>query len=203
MPPSPAHRVDLTFLRDLPLARAAVEFAGERHAGQRREADGAEFILHPIEVAALLDRSGYPDHVVAAAVLHDVLEDTDAERADLETRFGPEVAEVVALVSDDPAIEDEEQRKDDVRERVRRAGGFATVVYAADKISKVRELRGLIHDGFDRSQAEVKLNRHRRSLAMLENAIPDSRLVEVLRFEIEALERLPPTIDGAQAVDAG
>jgi (p)ppGpp synthase/HD superfamily hydrolase len=203
MPRSPAHGADLTFLRDLPLARAAVKFASERHAGQRREADGAEFILHPIEVAALLERSGYPDHVVAAAVLHDVLEDTDAERADLESRFGPEVAEIVALVSDDPSIEDEEQRKDDVRERVRRAGGFATVVYAADKISKVRELRGMIHGGLDRSQAEVKLDRYRRSLAMLENVIPDSRLVEVLRFEIEALERLPPTIDGAQAVDAG
>jgi (p)ppGpp synthase/HD superfamily hydrolase len=39
-----------------------VEFAGERHAGQRREAAGAEFIVHPIEVAALLERSGYPDH---------------------------------------------------------------------------------------------------------------------------------------------
>ena len=193
---------DLSFLRDLPLARAAVDFASRRHAGQRREADGAEFILHPIEVAALLERSGYPDHVVAAAVLHDVLEDTDAERTDLESRFGPEVADVVALVSDDPSIEDVERRKDDARERVRRAGGSAPVVYAADKISKVRELRSLIHAGLERSDAEVKLDRHRRSLDMLETAIPGSRLVEVLRFEIEALERLPPAADSAQGEDA-
>ena len=60
----------------------------------------------------------------------------------------------------------------------------------------------MIHGGLDRSQAEVKLDRYRRSLAMLENVIPDRRLVEVLRFEIEALEQLPP-IDGAHAVDAG
>ena len=111
MPNSPAHGADLSFLRELPLARAAVGFASERHAGQRRDADGAEFIVHPIEVAALLERSGYPDVVVAAAVLHDVLEDTDAERADLESRFGAEVAEIVAIVSDDPAIEDEEHRE--------------------------------------------------------------------------------------------
>jgi hypothetical protein len=194
---------DLSFLQDLPLARSAVDFAGERHAGQRRDADGAEFIVHPIEVAALLERSGYPDHVVAAAVLHDVLEDTDAERSDLEARFGSEVADLVAIVSDDPAIEDEERRKDDVRERVRRAGGLAPVVYAADKISKVRELRGLIHGGFDPAQAEAKFNRHRRSLAMLESTIPGSRLVETLRFEIEALERLPPTIDAAHTTDPG
>jgi hypothetical protein len=190
------HAGDLSFTRDLPLARAAVAFASERHAGQRRQSDGADFVLHPIEVAALLERSGYPDHVVAAAVLHDVLEDTDAERADLEARFGTEVADLVALVSDDPAIEDEERRKDDVRERVRRAGGFASVVYAADKVSKVRELRGLIHGGIEPSQAEARLNRYRRSLDMLEQAIPGSRLVEALRFEIEAIERLPPATTG-------
>jgi hypothetical protein len=92
-------------------------------------------------------RSHYPDCVVAAAVLHDVLEDTDAERSELEARFGPEVAELVALVSDDPSIDDEEQREDDVRERVRRAGGYALVVYAADKVATIRELRTLMTGG--------------------------------------------------------
>jgi len=203
MPDSHAHAADLSFLRELPLARAAVDFASERHAGQRRAADGAEFILHPIEVAALLERAHYPDHVVAAAVLHDVLEDTDAERAELEARFGLEVADLVALVSDDVTIEDEERRKDEVRERVRRAGGFASAVYAADKISKVRELRGLIHAGLDVSQAEAKLERHRRSLAMLDSAIPGSRLVETLRFEIEALDRLPPATERADDASDG
>ena len=130
--------------------------------------------------------------MLAAAVLHDVLEDTDAERSELEARFGRDVAELVALVSDDPSIPDEEERKDEVRERVRRAGGYAPVVYAADKVSKVRELRLLIAQGLDQATAAVKLRRYRRSLEMLEEAIPSSRLVELLRFEIEALEALPP-----------
>ena len=173
--------------------RSAAAFAHERHRGQQRQADGAAFVAHPLEVAALLERSHYPDHVVAAAVLHDVLEDTDAQRSDLESRFGPEVAELVALVSDEPAIADEEQRKDDVRERVRRAGGYAPVVYASDKVSKVRELRTLMTRGLDRSEAEVKLRRHRRSLDMLEQAIPGNRIVELLRYELEALEQLPPS----------
>ena len=125
-------------------------------------------------------------------MLHDVLEDTDAERSELEARFGRDVAELVALVSDDPSIPDEEERKDEVRERVRRAGGYAPVVYAADKVSKVRELRLLIAQGLDQATAAVKLRRYRRSLEMLEEAIPSSRLVELLRFEIEALEALPP-----------
>jgi (p)ppGpp synthase/HD superfamily hydrolase len=183
---------DFDFVEDLPLTREAIAFAQERHSSQRRTADGAPFLLHPLEVASMLKRSHYPDHVIAAAVLHDVLEDTDAERSELSARFGSEVAELVVLVSDDPTIGEEELRKDDVRERVRRAGGHALAVYAADKVSKVRELRILIAAGLDEDAATTKLRRYRRSLEMLEQAAPSSRLVELLRFEIEALETLPP-----------
>jgi len=184
--------VELSFARGLPLTRAAIAFARSHHAGQRRAADGASFLVHPLEVASLLDRSNYPDHVVAAAILHDTLEDTDVERSELEARFGSAVAELVALVSDDPAIADEEQRKDRVRERVRRAGGYAPVVYAADKVSKVRELRTLIARGLPEQEASIRRRRYQKSLAMLERAIPGSRVVELLRFELEALDRLPP-----------
>jgi (p)ppGpp synthase/HD superfamily hydrolase len=130
--------------------------------------------------------------VVAAAVLHDVLEDTDAERAELDELFGADVGELVALVSDDPAIEGEEARKDDVRERVRHADGDAAVLYAADKISKVRELRMLMAHDPDDPEIEVRLARYRHSLEMLEQQTPGSRLVELLRFELEALEAMPP-----------
>jgi (p)ppGpp synthase/HD superfamily hydrolase len=158
-------------------------------------------VLHPLEVASLLDRSNYPDFVVAAAVLHDVLEDTDAERAELDARFGAQVGELVAAVTDDPAIEDEEERKDRLRERVRRLGGYAAAVYAADKISKVREIRTLLARGIPREQVEPRIEHHRRSLAMLDGTIPGSRLVQALRFELEALDELPPAGGGQDRVD--
>src|SRR5262245_62502063 len=135
------HPPELTFLRHLPLSQQAVDLAVQLHAGQRREADGAPFVVHPMEVAALLDRAHYPDHVIAAAVLHDVLENTGEDAADLEARFGSQVAEHVAAVSDDPSIADEDARKRELRDRVRRIGGYAPAVYAADKVSKVREIR--------------------------------------------------------------
>jgi (p)ppGpp synthase/HD superfamily hydrolase len=182
----------LSFGDHLPVTRNAIEFARERHAGQRRRADEAPFVLHPIEAASILERSGYPDHVVAAAVLHDVLEDTEAERSDLEERFGPEVAELVATVSDDPSITDKEEQKDDVRERVRRAGGYAQAVYAADKISKVREVRIMMARGVTDDSLAVRRRRYLKALEMLEETIPGSRLVELLQFELEALEALPP-----------
>jgi (p)ppGpp synthase/HD superfamily hydrolase len=183
---------DLSFAHDLPITRRAIAFAQEKHHGQRRRADRAPFLIHPLEVASYLERAGCPDQVVAAAVLHDVLEDTDADRSQLEALFGREVSELVAVVSDDPEIPDEEQRKDAVRERVRRAGGYALAVYAADKVSKVRELRILLARRPDPREAAVRLHRYRKSLEMLEHEIPGSRVVELLRFELEALESLPP-----------
>jgi (p)ppGpp synthase/HD superfamily hydrolase len=179
---------ELTFLRDLPLAQQAVELAVELHAGQLRDSDGASFVMHPMEVASLLDRSHYPDHVVAAAVLHDVLERTDEELGDLEARFGPDVAGLVAMVTDDPTITDVEAQKHDVRERVRTAGGYAAAVYAADKVSKVRELHTAFRAGTPWEELETKLERHRASLGMLERTIPGSRLVELLRHEIETAD---------------
>ena len=83
------------FAENLPNTQRALGFARSRHADQHRSRDGAVFLVHPAEVASLLARLGYPDDVVAAAVLHDVLEDTDAELTDLRARFGPRVAELL------------------------------------------------------------------------------------------------------------
>ena len=190
------HGPHLSFVGHLPLTHAALGFATERHAGQRRPGDGAAFVLHPVEVASLLDRAGYPDHVVAAAVLHDVLENTDVQRSELDARFGREVAELVAAVSEDASIAGEERRKDELRARIGRLGGYPAALYAADKISKVRELRAMLKGGTPRAEVAGKMERHRRSLEVLDATIPGSRLVEALRFELEALNELPPEPGG-------
>lgn len=180
------------FVRDMPRTRAALAFAGERHAGQRREGGDEPFVTHPIEVAGLLHDCGYPDDVVAAGVLHDVLEDTDAERRDLEQRFGPVVAELVAAVSDDPSIEDDAERKAALRLQVAQAGPRAAVVFAADKVSKARELRRLASRGPLADGAGLKIQHYRESLDMLEELIPGHDLVRRLRVELDALRTLPP-----------
>jgi hypothetical protein len=120
-----------------------------------------------------------------------LLEDTDVERTELEGRFGQGVGDLVAAVSDDPSIADDEARKNELRERVRRIGGYALAVYAADKVSKVRELRYLLTVGLSPDEAEIKHRRHRKSLRMLDDELGETRLVERLRFELEALEALP------------
>src|SRR5438132_11765951 len=88
------------FGASMPMARAAAEYAWRAHAGQRR-ADGSEFVLHPFEVAALLENVGAPDHLVAAGLLHDVLEKADVSELELRKRFGGRIAGLVVAVSDD------------------------------------------------------------------------------------------------------
>src|SRR4051812_27847566 len=92
------------FARGRPRVTDAVAFAAHWHARQQRESDAAPFLLHPLEVAALLSGRGYDDDVVAAGLLHDVVEKTDATLDDVRSRFGERTATLVAAVSEDPAI---------------------------------------------------------------------------------------------------
>jgi len=125
--------VSLALPRRVPVL-AALAYAERVHAGQRREVDGAPFILHPLEVGSLL----YPDHaadrVIAAGILHDTLEKTDADADDLATRFGRATATLVCAVSEDKRIIDYEERKAALREQVAEAGREALTIFAADKV---------------------------------------------------------------------
>jgi (p)ppGpp synthase/HD superfamily hydrolase len=185
-----------TFLEELPLARRALDYARDRHRGQRRDSDAAPFILHPLEVASLLHNTGHGDVVVAAGVLHDTVEDTDAELSDVAGRFGDEVGRLVAAMTEDPAIEPYEARKAGLRRQIARFGPDATAVYAADKVAKVRELRAQVsHDPSvvnDEERYGRRLAHYKESLAMLEAETPQHPLVRQLRFELEALTALPP-----------
>jgi (p)ppGpp synthase/HD superfamily hydrolase len=175
------------FVERSPLTRDALDFAASRHAGQTRDIESIPFVTHPVEVACLLHEAGYSDEVVAAGVLHDVLEDTDVERPELEERFGHAVAALVAAVSDDPSIEDDAERKAALRDQVAHAGDEAAAVFAADKVSKARELRARARHGRFQRSDESKLGHYQASLELLEELIPGHPLVEQLREELGSL----------------
>jgi (p)ppGpp synthase/HD superfamily hydrolase len=172
-----------------PAARAALDFVHERHAGQRREADGAPFVAHPVEVASILGRHDYPEEIVAAGLLHDVLEKSDTGRDELEARFGRRVAALVEALTDDPAIRDDAERRAALRLQVAQAGDEAGAIFAADKISKVRELRHRARWGALDRDAVARLEHYRESFEMLERLLPGSALVAELRREMGALDR--------------
>jgi (p)ppGpp synthase/HD superfamily hydrolase len=182
-----------SFLRDLPLALDAFAFACERHARQRRDVDGSPYLMHPLEVAASLHFAGEPDPVVAAGLLHDLLEDTDTGRDDIAHRFGLEVAEIVAALTEDEGIEDYGERKSALRERAHAAGPRAVAVFGADKLAKARELRILIAArGEVDDEIRRKADHYRRSLEVVDAVIPEHPVGGLLRFQLETLRTLPP-----------
>ena len=73
----------------------AVAFAFRAHDGQLRK-DGTLFILHPLETAAIVGTMTNDEEVLAAAVLHDTVEDTSVTAEDILANFGERVAELVA-----------------------------------------------------------------------------------------------------------
>jgi len=186
-----------SFVDALPATRSALEFAAARHEGQRREADDAAFILHPLEVAQLLRNRGYDDEIVAAGVLHDSLENTDATPQELERQFGPEVARLVRAVSEPDAEGPYAQRKARLRDSVGAGDHGVLVVYAADKVAKARELRMTLARDWSaaaRPETAEKLDHYWASLELLEQLLRDDPLVSQLRFELEALATHPPGI---------
>lgn len=184
-----------SYLDDLPLAGDAFEFTAERHAGQLREGDAAPFLLHPLEVGALLHVFGYPERVVTAGLLHDILESSETTADELRALFGPEIAGLVEAVSEDPLVRDPAERKARLRKQVSAAGPEAAAVFAADKLSKVREIRiraACAVDEPDDAAIRLKLEHYIASRAMLERRLGDLPLIQALAFELEALLSLPP-----------
>lgn len=189
-----------SFLRGLPLALAAFSFARQAHAEQRRESDAARFITHPLEVASLLHNTGHPERLVAAGILHDSVEDSPTTIDTIKARFGPELAAIVAAMTEDATIENFEQRKTSLRRQIAAFGPNASAVYAADKVAKVRELRSRATRGEHvldpgNAPAHAKLQHYRASLEMLEQITAEHPLVRQLRFELEILHALPPRPD--------
>lgn len=184
-----------SFIEDLPRAKAALAFAREAHRGQRRESDKAPYILHPLEVAALLHITGHRESVVVAGILHDTVEDAEASVEEIDERFGTEVSQLVAALTEDATIERFSERKSALRRQIAHAGPDATSVYAADKVAKVRELRARLAarpDLLEEARERARLDHYLQSVLMLEEITPDHPLVQQLRFELEALRALPP-----------
>lgn len=180
----------------LPKARAALEYAEREHAGQRRSSDGAPFVEHPLEVGWLLYRAGAADHVIAAGVLHDVLEKTAVSVAELQAQFGSRTAGLVYAVSEDEGITGYRQRKAALRHRAASSGPEALEVFAADKVSKIRELRAAVATATRRHRPVPgsllpprRLEHFHHCLGMLEERLGESPLVELLGREFAALNR--------------
>ena len=119
----------------------AAAFAAERHSNQRRKGKrAAPYINHPIGVASCLADAGVADpDILAAALLHDTVEDTDTSLEELEQLFGTRVASIVAEVTDDKALPKAERKRLQILTASKKSIE-ARQVKLADKICNLRDL---------------------------------------------------------------
>lgn len=177
------------------LIRKALEMAERAHAGQIRSGSGGmAYIHHPVAVAELLVEHGFGEEAVAAALLHDVVEDSETSVGEIASGFGPQVAELVAVLTDDESIEPYERRKDEHRRRVEAAGGDALAIYGADKLSNVRVLRRAYDNEGEpageefKAPLDVKERIWRGDLEMLRREAPELPFVDELEGELATLQ---------------
>jgi hypothetical protein len=182
------------FVCDSELLLRAFELARAAHAGQRRRS-GGPYLEHPLGVAERLHEAGYGEPVLATALLHDVVEHAGLTVGEVVEGFGVEIGELVAVLSEDPSIDDWELRKRALRDQATDAGPEAAAIYAADKLSNVRDLRrayALAGERIDDSYAmplDLRVQAWWEDAAMLQERLPEFDAVAELRSDLESLER--------------
>lgn len=134
-----------------PFIERALYIGEQAHDGQFRKCSEAPYIVHPIGVALMLAQLGADDVTIAAALLHDVLEDCPDKysQAQMFSEFGDEVTTIVKTVSKNPSITDWWECNTDLFNRVESTeDGRAVLVFAADKLSNAHAtLEDFINDG--------------------------------------------------------
>ena len=126
----------------LPLIVRALEFAAHKHRDQRRkDAEASPYINHPIVLANVLVSEGGVDDpaVLAAALLHDTVEDTETTTAELRAAFGEKIAAIVGEVTDDKNLVKAERKRLQI-EHAAHISREAKLVKLADKICNVRDV---------------------------------------------------------------
>jgi len=120
----------------------AILFAAERHKNQRRkDAEASPYINHPIALAHFLATIGgiTDTTVLQAAVLHDIIEDTETTEEELRSRFGDAVTDIVLEVTDDKALPKQRRKQLQVEHAPQKSPG-AALVKLADKICNLRDI---------------------------------------------------------------
>ena len=130
---------------DTALLDRAIVFAVRAHAGTERRGKGFPYIVHPMEAVEIVATMTNDQELLAAAALHDTVEDTSTTIEQIRTEFGNRVAELVATESDEPhqsgdSIENWRARKQAAIDRLSHAPLDSKMVALGDKLSNMRAI---------------------------------------------------------------
>ena len=130
---------------DTTLLDRAIVFAVRAHAGTERRGKGFPYIVHPMEAVEIVATMTPDQELLAAAALHDTVEDTDVTVEQIRTEFGERIASLVASESDtfQAGVSEEDSwhaRKQAAIDRLSRASHDAKIVALGDKLSNMRAI---------------------------------------------------------------
>lgn len=130
---------------DSELLDKAIIFATKAHANTERRSKGFPYIVHPLEALSIASTMTSDPEILAAAVLHDVVEDTSITIKDIEKEFGKRVADLVAAESDnlDPEYEENESwytKKLNGIKRILNCNRDEQIVAISDKLSNLKSM---------------------------------------------------------------
>ena len=130
---------------DTTLLDRAIVFAVHAHAGTERRGKGFPYIVHPMEAVEIVATMTHDQELLAAAALHDTVEDTDVTIEQIRDEFGDRVASFVAAESDEPhqrldSIENWRARKQAAIDRLAHASYDTKMVALGDKLSNMRAI---------------------------------------------------------------
>ena len=130
---------------DTRLIDRAIRYATEAHEGVNRKGSTLPYILHPLEAMTIVGTMTSDQELMAAALLHDVVEDAGVTIEDISREFGPRVAELVEAETDIEVpgmshVESWQQRKQATIDRLATASRDTQMVALGDKLSNMRAM---------------------------------------------------------------
>ncbi len=175
---------------DTTLFDRAATFAVEAHRGTERRGKGFPYVIHPMEAASIVASITNDPELLAAAILHDTVEDTDVTIDQIEALFGPRVARLVNTETADKSLSWRERRQRQM-DRFAAADRDSLIVAIGDKLSNLRAIANdyrrmgdELWSRFHAPQGKVDIEWYYRglakALAALKGTIPYSEYLALL-----------------------
>jgi guanosine-3',5'-bis(diphosphate) 3'-pyrophosphohydrolase len=176
---------------------AAVAFAAHKHSDQRRkDAKASPYINHPIALARILREEGKVEDpaVIAAALLHDTLEDTQTEYQEIKGLFGAKIADMVVEVTDTKWLKKHLRKRLQISKASRSSEG-AKLIKLADKIANLRDI-------IASPPANWSVERKREYFDWAKRVVDgvrgtNVRLEKAIRFSVSKAPVVPSNANGA------
>ncbi|MDK2917979.1 MAG: hypothetical protein PWQ37_712 [Candidatus Petromonas sp.] len=121
----------------------AIEMAAKAHEGHHRKSSDVPYIVHPFEVAMILQENGADTDVIVAGILHDILEDTEITKKNMKDVFGEKILSLVLAASEELEGRDKRPWEDRKRHTIDYAKSAALdekMIICADKLSNIRSM---------------------------------------------------------------